>query len=119
MLTMMEVEVEELKTRTVTKIPIINPTAGFCINSLCWKILPVKTKAYYSTFDLVLIYKRKHLPAVIPELRRNALASKSSEHMKKYNKAIAPSILSPMPKRWKTFSLMVMSVKAHHLNCNI
>ena len=28
MLTIMEVEVEELKTRTVTKIPIINPTAG-------------------------------------------------------------------------------------------
>jgi hypothetical protein len=48
MLTIMEVEVEELKTRTVTKIPIINPTAGFCISSLCWKIFPVVIKMNYS-----------------------------------------------------------------------
>ena len=39
--TMMEVEVEELCTRTVTRIPIIRPTIGFRIYSF-WNTEPVE-----------------------------------------------------------------------------
>lgn len=38
--TVMDVEVEELCTRTVARIPIISPAIGFCISSLCPRASP-------------------------------------------------------------------------------
>lgn len=59
--TAIEVDVDELWTRTVTKTPIISPTIGFFSRSL---------------FDITL-------PAALPPIRRNDDERKSNEQIKK------------------------------------
>ena len=43
--TITEVQVEELWTKTVNKIPIISPTIGLASNGFPWNMEPVKMKA--------------------------------------------------------------------------
>ena len=59
MLTMMEVEVEELWTRTVTRMPTTSPATGLDSTALSWKMSPatLPTHTHTHAFTDIYIYK--------------------------------------------------------------
>jgi hypothetical protein len=74
--TMIEVDVEELWTSTVARMPIISPAIGFCRSSLSLSALPL-SKSEFSVSSQV------NKPAAFPPSSLKAELRKSSEQMKK------------------------------------
>ena len=59
MVMMMDVEVLELCTSTVAKMPIIRPQTGFCINSLLENAWPAKIKHKPTLFNSIIKKKKR------------------------------------------------------------